>query len=553
MEYKNKPSDTRKMSGILAELYNNRLQLLLKYTDFRFTKELTNHFFASLEDLSDNKYAGDNFAKNIKSYISTILGTPTTASGDVHELADNIELYTRNIIRKYGGEDMDDNSLTGNDYRKIISMRITRIIQEKRKDEFPEGLDLRPVINQIRMAVEYRNTRSHPQGHTPSNIYKGYECLRGYHLLLGYLLYGFYHMVLSGKKMKYLLTKQQESVQPADSVLKDSNETQGSFLKLTFSPSLQYEWWSMKHIYADYLLKPHVRYIFGDISIEPGFKWSGAYQKIKDEINEQYRTEKNFPENIREIVNFVKKGTKPTEMVRKLEAQFDYLIKKSQVTVRDKEMVLNLYKAKEKTNRRRERIRNEWAKVWCNRLLDFFELRLCRSQKNLDEHLSLKEKYGSLFLSILKLNDCKTVHGCSLPSPVEITERFIQMLTDYLSHSAPVKCTELMPLLCLKAVRKEYNAYKDNPEKALPVGYVDFEGNRYTQMLMDLMEKLAAHYPSGIEQEPTANHFLGLSDYLTVLPVYVYMTEVLIHEQDSDNSKPADFVSYMTNREYTLD
>lgn len=553
MRHNNEQLDTKKMSETLAVLYNNRLQLLLKYTDFRFTKELTDHFFASLEDLSDNKLAGQNFAHNIKSFISKVLDAPTTSYADVHELADNIELYTKSIIRKYGLEARDDDSLTDNDYRKIISKRITQIIQEERKNEFPEGLDLRSVINQIRMAVEYRNTRSHPQKHTPSKKYEGYMYLRGYHLLLGYLLYGFYHMVLSDKKMKYLLTKQHKSVHPVDSVPIIGNNTQGSFLKLTFSPELQYEWWSMRHIYADYLLKPHVKYIFGDISTEPGFMWADAYQKIKEEITEQYKKEKKLPENIREIVNLVKVGTRPSEMVERLKAQFDYLIKKSQVSVWDKEVVLNLYKAKENANKKKNIIKDEWSKIWCNRLLDFFELRLCRSQKNLEEHLSLKETYGSLFLSILKLNDYQTTQEYSLPSPVDITKRFIEMLTDYLSHNAPVKCKEELPLSCLKAVRQKYSDYKESSEKTLPECYVDFEGNRYTQMLMDLMEELAELYPNHIEQKPTAKHFLGLSEYLTVLPVYVYMTEVLIHEQNKDNPEPADFVSYMTNREYTLD
>lgn len=497
--------DTKTISEILATLYDNRLQQILGYKDSRFTKELTDYLFVSFKELSREEYAGKYFAEDMQKYISNLLNFEkkwNEQDSNMLVIASYIETYTKSIVKKYVHDECPPDM---EHYRKKITYHFTKI-HENHTKEFPESISTNFIISQVRQAVARRNNLSHPKGRTHTTRYLGYLYLCGYDLLLGYLLYAFYHMVFSNVERKYYLSETPQSVLRYPSSYNIGRNYYSSTVDDPQLLQLQREWSDMLHIYADYLLKPAAFFIFGGPSINPKFKWEETYCQVCQELCKVGKELRELPDNV------------PEAVLRKIK------LKKIEETLKE----------------RKNLIKNEWTKAWCNRLAEFFELRLCQSQTKLYEHLERKINYGMLLLSILKVDGYQD-------HPVDITRKFIEMLGDYLFHNTPDTPSSKKPLSCLVNARENYRNTCIGAE-----GYVDFENNRYTRMLMDLMEKLAELYPKRLKEHPMACHFLSLSEYLMALSVYTYITEVQIHKQNSNNSLPAwDFIAYIKEMEFT--
>lgn len=490
MEEREKLMDKKELVEILASVYNSRLQMLLGYRNQRFTKELVNYMFWTFDMLKKTD-SYKNFAVDMRSSLSDLFNREYSfrmKNSGMFTIAFNLELYAQAL-------DQESENLPGADeldnYRKRLTKKFSAKVRNT-PELFTEYMTknddyLNPIIGHQRRAVARRNYLVHGKKHGDTYYYKGYFYLCMYDLLLAYLLYAFYHMAfVSSDLLKYLKLEDDTSM-----------KEEGVSKRYALSPlhkiddlpllQLQREWAYIRHIYADYLLKDSVWYLFRDKATNPAYMGHEEYMKLRERVKGEA-------------------GGNEQEKIKLAEQQKERL----------------------------EQIKKKWSSEWAVRLVEYFQLRIL-GKHSCTEFYDRYKNYCSYFMDILKGLERN-------PNPINITHDFLQMLGDYLYTVTPGERKDKHPLSMLQQVRMEYKSCRGRED------YINFEENLYVAALMEMMEELASDYPNKLGRNPIARHFLSVSEYLMALAVYVYMVELMIHISNMDRGIPSfDFIGYMRN------
>lgn len=230
-------------------------------------------------------------------------------------------------------------------------------------------------------------------------------------------------------------------------------------------------WVHSGHILADYLLLPDLMVLFDNRTVlDPGY-WHN-YKQVKDAY-------------------YAEKDEKQKEML------------------------------KQKRNEIAKEFRQKFAKL----LVEFFQLRLLGSQKDVGAYLNRFDKYLELFFNLVGDGDGKT-------PMLTLTYQFLDMLRDYLLRNCPglpAKAQDMNVNGLMQEVRRLYKLCDTNPR------YTDLETNSYTAGILSLLDKISRTDT----QKPSYSYFLIVSEYLLGLFLYVFMVEHIIYHREFLKGKTA--------------
>lgn len=220
------------MIEILTFLYDRRLKALLCYQHTDFTRVLVEYMFRRFDEISATDEKQPMFTENVQSYIGEVLlyGTKERNQSDALLAVTNLTVVLENYIRctaycfwpkemekkekkeKKEADNLQEKKSTNTkkhfDCRAFIGKKFGDLVRTQ-KDRFPEKLSQRSIVTQLRHVTDIRNQRAHPIELGYTTMFKRYEYLKAFDVLLGYLLYTFYHMIFAGdeKNMNYLNKK----------------------------------------------------------------------------------------------------------------------------------------------------------------------------------------------------------------------------------------------------------------------------------------------------------------------------------------------------------
>lgn len=202
------------MIDALSMLYDRRLKALLCYQATSFTHGLVAYMFQRFDEITES--GQPMFGLVIQSYIADVLQYGTSAGNQsgallaLNELTSNLENYIKCTILCFwpekrqeldayhdGGKPFDCRSFIGGRFKEIV---------EKYPGRFPEKLSHPNIVSQLRHVTEIRNRQSHPMRLGYTALFDRYQYLKAFDVLLGYLLYTYYHLIFAGidLQMNYL-------------------------------------------------------------------------------------------------------------------------------------------------------------------------------------------------------------------------------------------------------------------------------------------------------------------------------------------------------------
>lgn len=210
------------MIEILTLLYDRRLKALLCYQHTGFTRMLVGYMFRRFDEITATDEKQPMFAKNVQSDIGKVLlyGTLVENQSDALLAITNLTAILENYIKctayYFWPEEMKemetDNSREKDsvhpkkhfDCRAFIGNKFRNLVKNQ-KDRFPEKLSQNAIVAQLRLVTEIRNQKAHRTRLGYTTMFHRYEYLKAFDVLLGYLLYTFYHMIFAGdeKNMNY--------------------------------------------------------------------------------------------------------------------------------------------------------------------------------------------------------------------------------------------------------------------------------------------------------------------------------------------------------------
>ena len=182
-------------------------------------------------------------------------------------------------------------------------------------------------------------------------------------------------------------------------------------------------------------------------------------------------------------------------------------------------------KQKETLKQKRNEIAKEFRQKFAKLLVEFFQLRLLGSQKDMEAYLNRFDKYLELFFNLVGDGDGKT-------PMLTLTYQFLDMLRDYLLRNCPglpVKAQDMNANELMQEVRRLYKLCDRNPR------YVDLETNSYTAGILNLLDKISRTDT----QKLPYSYFLIVSEYLIGLFLYVFMVEHIIYRRELLKGKTA--------------
>lgn len=202
------------MIDALSMLYDRRLKALLCYQDASFTQGLVAYMFQRFDEITEDGQPMFNLV--IQSYIADVLRYGDSAENHsgallaLNELTSNLENYIKCTVFCFwpdkkkeldayrdGDKPFDSRSFIGERFRNIV---------EKYPDRFPERFSHPNIVSQLRHVTEIRNRQSHPMRLGYTALFDRYQYLKAFDVLLGYLLYTYYHLIFAGidLQMNYL-------------------------------------------------------------------------------------------------------------------------------------------------------------------------------------------------------------------------------------------------------------------------------------------------------------------------------------------------------------
>lgn len=168
-------------------------------------------------------------------------------------------------------------------------------------------------------------------------------------------------------------------------------------------------------------------------------------------------------------------------------------------------------------------IEKSFNELFASLLVEFFQLRLLGSQKDIDAYLNHFDKYLALFLNLIGEGDQKT-------PMLTLSYQFLDMMKDYILRNCPglPSTAETMSIHdLLQEVRKLYDSCAKNPR------YQNFKKNAYTAGILSLMDKISQTKTQKIEY----SYFLIVSEYLIGLMIYAFMIEHIIYRKEATKEK----------------
>ena len=212
------------MIDVLAKLYDRRLKARLCYQDSLFTYELVEYMFKRFDEIAVN--GQPLFSQSMCLFISDILDyhqseeNQAKATVALYEIITNLENYIKctllhfwpDMVKELGDfnkdsvnarEDDNGQPEKNFDYRAFIGLQFKNKVEEC-PSRFPAKLSRKNIIAQLRHVTEIRNKTAHRQNMGYTVMFNRYHYLKAFDVLLGYLLYTFYHMIFAECEDNYL-------------------------------------------------------------------------------------------------------------------------------------------------------------------------------------------------------------------------------------------------------------------------------------------------------------------------------------------------------------
>lgn len=196
----------REIVNALVLMYDRILKSLLCYEDSKFTKELAEYMFDILSQFSEKFVKYPNFYDSVlmnleRVFIPFLKPNDSNLSSNLFsisfgstELLRRVESFV--ILCYQSLFDIEGNE-EPKDYRSEFGKRFSKFWNEDGNPYRGKIINNAIIIRELRNVTDHRNNFSHNLSDGKTGTCDGYECLLSYNTILAFLLYGFYHMMMS--------------------------------------------------------------------------------------------------------------------------------------------------------------------------------------------------------------------------------------------------------------------------------------------------------------------------------------------------------------------